>query len=117
MSVLTYKRGDLAPDTILTLYNADNTVVDLTGASSVKLIAKQIITGSIPATINRSLSIVDAANGKVKFTPVSGDTTTVGAYNFESQVTWADGRPQTFPNGGDSTNIYDTMNIVQDLGD
>lgn len=119
MSVLPYKRGDLEPASILTLYNADGSVLDLTNALSAKLIAKQVISSSTPATINASLSFVDRANGKVKYTPASPDHDTVGVFNFETQVIWPGSptRPQTVPNGGNSANIYDTLLITQDLGD
>ena len=36
--------------------------------------------------------------GTVSWSPTAGDTGTVGAYNFEIQVTWTDRRWQTVPN-------------------
>lgn len=110
MSVLTFKKGDLEPTFIATLYKEDGvTPIDLTSASSVKFIAVPVGGGT---TINRAMSFVSRAAGTVSWAPTAGDTGTVGAYNFEIQVTWSTGRWQTIPNDS-----FGSMVIVQDIAD
>ena len=109
MAVLTYKKGDLEPKFIATLKNADNSAIDLTSASSVKFIAVPVGGGT---TINRAMVFENRFAGQVSWSPTAGDTGTVGAYNFEVQVTWTTGRWQTVP-----SDSFASMVIVQDIAD
>ena len=110
MSVLYYKQGDLEPKFIVTLLQADGvTPIDLTSASSVKFIAQPVGAGAI---INRSMAFENRAAGQVSWSPTATDTDTVGAYNFEVQITWSAGRWQTVPNDS-----FGSMIVSQDLAD
>lgn len=109
MAVLTYKEGDLEPKFLATLKNSDGTAIDLTSASSVKFIAVPVGGGT---TINRAMVFENRFAGQVSWSPTAGDTDTVGAYNFEVQVTWTTGRWQTVP-----SDSFASMVIVQDIAD
>ena len=50
--------------------------------------------------------------GQVSWSPTAGDTGTVGAYNFEIQMTWTTDRWQTVP-----SDSFASMVIVQDIAD
>lgn len=66
-----------------------------------------------PATvkINRGgCAITDATNGEVTYTWGTADTNTVGSYEAEVEVTWSDGKVETFPN-----NTYWDVEIVDDI--
>jgi hypothetical protein len=62
--------------------------------------------------INRSAEIIDATNGKVRFSFVKGETSTSGTMRAEFEVTYPNGIVETFPNKG-----YITVSIERDLAD
>lgn len=66
-------------------------------------------------TVNFAGTIVEqpssSSGGKVKYQWQTGDTATPGVYRAEFQVTFNDGRIETYPNGS-----YLTINIYEDLG-
>lgn len=103
------KRHDLLPALVLTI-SLDGTAVDLTYASSAKL----IVSNRSGVKIDSPMTILDQTNpdnlGKVQYDLQLGDTDTVGSYNMEVEVTWAGGRPQTFPSKG-----YLKFNVIKDL--
>ena len=83
--------------------------VNLTTATSVKLLLKSQGSGSIEG--GGTCTITDAAAGRVAYDLVGADTEDVTIFNGEFEVTWADGSIQTFPNSG-----YFTLEITPDLG-
>lgn len=99
------KRGDRRPGVTITCLNG-STPIDLTVASSVRLIGK--LGGS--KIIDRE--VTGTADGKVVIEVWEvNDTATAGRLQMEVQVTWADGTIQTFP--GDR---YLEVEIIPDLG-
>jgi hypothetical protein len=103
----TIKAHDRLPAIQATLATGGGPV-DLTGAQGVKFIMAPTA-GGTPKVAAAGV-IVDATNGVVRYDWLAVDTATPGSFLAEWQVTWADGRPQTFP-----TLTYHTVNVVADL--
>lgn len=91
------KQGDTSPDFVADLKNPDKSAVVLTGAT-VKFHMRSSRRGSTPLVGNAS--IVDAFIGRVKYEWTSSDTASVGDYEVEFEVTFADGKVETYPNDG-----------------
>jgi hypothetical protein len=111
----TMKQHDTRPLRSLYLTETDpadaslTRAVDLTNASSAKLLAKL----ASPATSWSSVLAFSSprTSGVVVYTPVAGDTAVIGQFQAEVEITWSDGGVETYPNDG-----YITLNIVADLG-
>lgn len=107
---LTYKRGDMLPPLDANLVqDSANTPHDLTGATVVFILRNQK-TGALK--VNRgSCSIVDATLGQVRYTWQTTDLNIAGVYNGEFEVTFATGKPLSFPQED-----YIEITIEKDLG-
>ena len=101
------KQNDTAPILQADLKDANNTAVDVTGAT---ITFKMRPVSSTTATINSSATIIDGEAGSVKYEWVSGDTATAGSYFAEFQVVFSGGRIETFPNGD-----YIQITILDDI--
>ena len=88
------KQNDTSPAIQATLKDANGSAIDLTGADVV--MHMKSVNGVLK--VSEEMTIVDAANGVVKYDWVTGDTDTVGTYYVEFQVTYADLTIETFPN-------------------
>ena len=88
------KQNDTSPAIQATLKDATGSNVDLTGADVV--MHMKSVNGVLK--VSEEMTIVDAANGIVKYDWVTGDTDTVDTYYVEFQVTYADLTVETFPN-------------------
>lgn len=96
-SKMFLRRNDTAPTLDATLKDADDAVVDLTGATVVFTMTDA--TGA--KKVNRqSASLVDASGGKVRYSWVAADTDAAGEFTGEFEVTYADATKQTFPTQG-----------------
>lgn len=105
------KEGDRLPEIQATLKDADDNSVDLTGAD-VRFIMTNKLTGT--KTVDAAATVVDAANGVVKYIWATGDTDvddTTTPFRGEFEVEFADGRHETFPNDS-----YINIKITADLG-
>lgn len=102
------KKDDRLPEIQAVLKDAENTVVNLSGAT-VRFIMSSKLDGSVK--VDEPASVVDAAQGLVKYAWASADTDTAGTFNAEWEVTFADNRSETFPN-----NKYNIVKITADLG-
>lgn len=112
MADVTIKQNDTRPKVDRTLtetINGSTTVLNLSNASGVKLIAR--FSGSNTAKINASAAIASANGGVVRYTFLAADTDTVGALQAEYEITWNDGGIETVPNDG-----YWSIEVVDDLG-
>lgn len=91
----------------------DTTAVDLTLATTVRVLVKNLITGALllNGTMTKEDQTQAATKGYVYRDWVTGDTSTSGSFSLEVQVEWADGGIQTFPANG-----YGTLDVVADLG-
>lgn len=100
----TIKRGDTSPQLIYTLSPS----VNLVGASAV--FNMSAIGGG--AVIDRvAASIEDSAAGVVGFAFTSAQTANAGTFWGEFEITYSDGKIETYPNNG-----YLSINIKPDLG-
>jgi hypothetical protein len=104
-NALIVKRGDRRPSFRAQCLDG-STPVDLTTATSAKLILKSATT-----TLTVTAVIEDVLLGKVRYDWQTADTATTATYRAEVEVTWNDGNKQTFP-GGD----YSTVIVIDDLG-
>ena len=91
------KQNDTSPSMLATLQDANGNAVGVVGAS-VRFHMRAI--GSTNATVDAAAVIVDAANGIVRYDWDAADTATVGSYQAEFEVTYADASVETFPNDG-----------------
>ena len=92
----TMKQGDTGPALTATLYNPDSSVANLTGAT-VKLNVRPFRGGT--ALIDHgTVTLLDAANGRVSYTWQVADTANSGTFYVEWEVTYASGTVTTYPN-------------------
>jgi hypothetical protein len=90
----TFTRGDTAPDltgTCSSVANGVSTPANLTGATLELHITRP--NGTILTVVG---SIVSATAGTWAYTWVAGDLSIAGVHNCEVQVTYSNGRVQTF---------------------
>lgn len=90
------KKGDTSPALRATLRYDDCSAVNLTGAS-VRFHMRQV--GSTQVLIDAAAVVVSVA-GVVEYRWTSLNTAAVGAYEAEFEVTYADGKIETFPSDG-----------------
>jgi hypothetical protein len=105
MMTVTLKRNDTKDNIKATLSN-ESGPVDLTGATVRFLMSRRNT-----LKVDRQAIIQDAVNGIVWMVFEQGDTEEVGAFQAEFEVTFSDGRIETFPNNG-----YILIHIQNDLG-
>lgn len=101
------KQNDLSPSILVTLYDGDGVVQDITGNLGVRFHMRD---AAGTTKIDAAMTVVSAGDGQVRYDWVSGDTDTVGVYQAEVEVTYADSKPETFPNFG-----YITVTIDDDI--
>lgn len=104
------KADDLKEDIVITLYDADGAVVDLTNSTSIAF--KMGKPGGLSALKVDAAAAVEgsATNGQVRYSWQAADKDTPGLFVAEVQVTWSGGETQTFPDNG-----YFTILITRDL--
>jgi hypothetical protein len=118
-SVPTWKRFDTDPPYAAFLQQAAGaSVLPLTTASTVKLIAKN--TGA-STTINGvatqilltgQMVIASSAQGYVTYTWGASDLAVADVYNVEYEIGWQNGTKRTVPNDS-----YDQFQVIADLED
>lgn len=102
---ITIKRNDTRDAIKATLSN-ESGPVDLTAATVRFLMSKR---GTVK--VDRQAELQDAPNGVVWMTFETGDTDETGLFQAEFEVTFTDGRIETFPSDG-----FILVNIINDLG-
>jgi len=111
-NIFEIKRGDLAP--ILRarcMDGSDGSAVDLSSATSIKLKIKDdnnILI--VDAVMTKEDQTQAATKGYVRYSWVTGDTDSSGVFRGEVEVTWSDGKPQTYPRDS-----YFTVIVYDDL--
>lgn len=90
MITFSIRKGDRLPEVTSVLG------VDLTGATVRFHMALQGVTAKVDALA----TVVDALTGSVKYAWATADTDTAGDFMGEWEVTFPDGRKQSFPRGG-----------------
>jgi len=101
------KQNDTSPIMQATLQDADGNAVDLTG-SSVRFHMRPL--GSTTITVDEAASIITPLSGIVRYVWDAADTATIGSYQAEFEVTYADASVETFPNNG-----YIRVEIIDDI--
>ncbi len=73
-------------------------IVDLTTATSA--VFNMTLQGGGPVKVNRGSATIGspATSGQVTYAWGTADTTSVGTYDAEIEITWSDGKAETFPN-------------------
>ena len=90
------KQSDTSPSLEATLSDANLVPVNITSAT-VKLHMKALGGGVV---LDEQMTITDAVGGVVQYDWQAGDTSTVGTYYVEFEVTYSDASVETFPNTG-----------------
>lgn len=104
------KRRDQLPEITATLVDSSDPPQTINlGGCSVRFIMTNKTTDEV--AVDAPATIVDAVNGKVKYSWQPPDTDTDGNFKAEFEVTFGDGRAETFPN---NKNII--IKITPDLG-
>ena len=101
------KQNDTSPAMLATLQDADGNAVDIT-AASVRFHMRTI--GGSAVKTDQAAAIVDAELGEVRYDWTASDTDTIGSYQAEFEVTYADASIETFPNDG-----YIRVEIIDDI--
>lgn len=108
---MAIKANDRLPSVEAILGFAGGFIADLSGlGTAVKFIMRSRDTPTAAPKVNAAAVIVDGVRGQVRYDWATGDTDTPGIYVAEWQVTYADGRKQTFP-----TLTYHTVTVLADL--
>jgi 5-hydroxyisourate hydrolase-like protein (transthyretin family) len=87
------KQGDTSPSFEVTLLDADRVAVDLTGAT---VQFRMSTRAGVAPVIDELADIISAADGRVAYNWVAGDTDDAGTYLAEFVIT--DPYQETFPN-------------------
>ena len=90
------KQNDTGPSLLATLKDANDVPVNITGAD-VRFHMKSL-EGVVK--IDSDMTVINSAEGLVRYDWLVGDTDTFGTYYVEFEVTYIDGSVETFPNTG-----------------
>tara|TARA_R110000868_G_scaffold38420_1_gene134446 strand:+ start:1287 stop:1610 length:324 start_codon:yes stop_codon:yes gene_type:complete len=101
------KQNDTSPSMLAVLKDGYDVVIDLTG-TTVRFHMRLV--GSNTHMIDSSADIVEEDNGIVRYIWQTGDTSVVGSYEAEFEITYSDGSIETFPNNG-----YIAVEITGDI--
>jgi hypothetical protein len=89
-------------------------IVNLTTATSVVFNMRDQGPGKA-VKISRGLgTITNRLGGEITYNWGSTDTSTAGTFDAEAEITWGDGKPETFP-GGPTGGNYWTVIITGDI--
>ena len=101
------KQNDTSPAMLATLQDADGNAINLT-AASVRFHMRPIGGGQV--VVDAAATIVTPLEGLVRYNWIAADTVTIGSYQAEFEVTYADANIETFPNDG-----YIRVEIIDDI--
>ena len=90
------KQNDTSPSLEATLSDANLVPVNISAATV--MLHMKAIGGDV--VLDEQMTITDVQNGVVQYDWQVGDTSTVGTYYVEFEVTYSDGSIETFPNTG-----------------
>ena len=108
MSEVFYiKQNDTSPAIGGTCKDADGNAVTVTSAT-VAFHMRDAVTGAV--VVDAAGSVVSGPAGTIQYEWDAADTATAGRYKAEFEVTYSDGKIETFPNSG-----YVTVIIGDDI--
>jgi len=96
MATFYLKHGDRAPLIRTTLKNPDDSIYDLTRATTVEIVVRKM--GASADLVNTAATIFDAAGGIVQYQFADGETDIPGFYRVEWIVDAGLSTEETFPN-------------------
>ena len=104
-----WKRGDTRPavETTLNITIPGKTLETATQVMQHMSHTEQTL------VVSRSMTIVNAATNRIRYTPTAGDMNVAGTYEVEWQVTDNDGGVYTVPNDPDAP--YKEYEVIRDL--
>lgn len=106
------KRNDTGPVLEAQIQDASRTAVPLHGAT----VAFNMGTPDGTVLVNRAaVDIVDAETGVVRYAWRPGDTSEAGIHRGEFEVTFFDGRIETFPKARANTGNFITIVVTEDV--
>jgi len=111
ISEFTIKQNDTLEAIAATLNDSVGSAFSLAGATVV--FSMRSLTTNALIIDNVAATIVDAALRKVKYEWIAGNTVLAGDYLAEFEVTFSDGKIQTFPNG---LNAGIVIHIIPQVG-
>lgn len=102
------KQNDTNPALKATLKDGDGTVINLTDAS-VRFHMRKV--GNDTSVVDAAATIVSpATSGIVQYAWTGSDTANTGLYSAEFEITYGDGKIETFPNSD-----YIRVEILDDI--
>lgn len=111
------KRGDRRPLFVVVLKDdfgqVTESIVDLTTATSAVFNMRATQGGTVKVS-RGTATITNPSGGEVTYTWGTADTNTAGDFEAEVEITWSDGKPETFP-GGPSGGTYWAITITDDI--
>lgn len=102
------KQNDTSPSMRATLKGSDGSAINLNNAT-VGFKMGPITGGAL--TVEAAADIFDAGEGVIEYLWTTDDTSTSGSYRAEIEVTYSDGKVETFPNSG-----FIRVEITPDIG-
>jgi hypothetical protein len=107
----TWKRWDTYPPYQAFLQQAAGaSVIDLTTASSVTLLAVNTVNTATTVLIRGKMTVASAVMGYVTYTWGGSDLSWADTYNAEYEILWQAGGKETVPN-----DHYDQFTVMADL--
>lgn len=94
MADFTIKQNDTSPTISVVLNGANGSPIDLSGATVVFKMGKS--SGTLK--VNETITVASPSSGRVTYDWSEGDTDTSGTYFAEFEVTYYNGKKETFPN-------------------
>lgn len=96
-NTFTIKRGDLLPPITIAATYSDNTVIDLSTATSPKFIMRSASAADLATPkVNATATIVSGPAGTIRYSWLGTDTNTADTYTAEFEVTLG-GKKLTIP--------------------
>lgn len=89
------KQNDTSPSIQTTLLDGNGLAVDITGNLGVTFHMRNS-EGTV--VIDTAATVVTAGSGIVRYDWLAADTATAGTFQAEFEVTYSDGKIETFPN-------------------
>lgn len=105
--MFTIKQNDTSPALRADLKNSAGAAVNVT-AATVRFLMRP--SGETTPKVDKPGVVISGTTGTVQYDWDAEDTDTSGSYDAEFEITYADGKIETFPNGA-----YIKIKIVDDI--